>query len=137
MTVRNKIRLIVYRMHEKGLEILTSKGSVSFIEGTHHNVNVPLENLEGVIRFDSTDSDGQDVITLAIEGDWHDIPRIRTLIKQDIKLVKDAIWNLIPEVTDCSYLAAKEAFKKALPHEYAALKELKDIIIDRNLVKNI
>ena len=74
---------------------------------------------------------------MAIEGDYHDIPRIRSLISQDINLVKGKIKDLLPDLSSGVYMASKEAFKKVLPHEYSALKELKDIILDRNLVKNI
>ncbi|MBK9272366.1 MAG: hypothetical protein IPM48_12300 [Saprospiraceae bacterium] len=137
MGVRNNIRLIVYRMHVKGLEILTSKGSLSLLEGTHLKTQIPVLNTDHIIQFDTQDQDGMQITNLAIEADWHEIPRVRTMIKEDIKLVKDTIWHMIPEWKDYSYMAAKEALKKALPHEYAALKELKEILIDRNLVKNI
>lgn len=137
MTVRNKIRLIVYRMHEKGLEILTSQDSLSFLEGTHIKSNFHAQNINELIQFNTQDQDGFEMTNLAIEADWHEIPKVRTMLKHDIKLVKDTIWHLIPDLTDCTYLAAKEAFRKALPHEYAALKELKEILIDRNMVKNI
>ncbi|MBK8280947.1 MAG: hypothetical protein IPK94_12740 [Saprospiraceae bacterium] len=70
---------------------------------------------------------------LAIEADWHDMPSIRGLIKHDLKMVE----GKIQELEHGTYVAAKEAFKKVLPHEYAVIKELKDILFDRNLIKNI
>ena len=72
-----------------------------------------------------------------IEGDWHDIPSIRGMIKHDLKRVKSKVKEVLPDVEKGMYFNVKEAFKKVMPHEYAALKELKDILIDRNAVKNI
>ncbi|HRG31832.1 MAG: hypothetical protein JNK69_12325 [Saprospiraceae bacterium] len=142
MTVRNQIRLIVYRMHEKGLEILLlqqnpTQNQVNFVEGQYHLDHHTLSQLDSIIQFQSEDPDGKNIHNVAIEGDYHDIPRIRSLISQDINKVKGKIKDLIPDLSSGVYLASKEAFKKVLPHEYAALKELKDIILDRNLVRNI
>lgn len=137
MTVRNKIRFFVYRMHEKGLEILSTRESVSF-QLLHLNaLEVSRMDHLAMIEFQSYDADGVETTNLAIEADWHEIPRVRTLIRKDIQMVKDSLAHWIPEMTDCAYVSAKEAFKKALPQEYSALKELKDILLDRNLVKNI
>jgi len=61
------------------------------------------------------------------------MPSIRGLIKHDLKMVE----GKIQELEHGTYVAAKEAFKKVLPHEYAVIKELKDILFDRNLIKNI
>ncbi len=36
-----------------------------------------------------------------------------------------------------TYIALKEAFKKIMPSQYAFLKELQEVLSDRNLVKNI
>ncbi|MDZ4709222.1 MAG: hypothetical protein SH818_12560, partial [Saprospiraceae bacterium] len=79
------------------------------------------------------DSEINRIKNLAIEADWHDMPSIRGLIKHDLKMVEEKVI----ELEKGSYLAAKEAFKKVLPHEYALLKELKDILFDRNLTENI
>lgn len=142
MTVRNQIRLIVYRMHEKGLEILLlqqppNQSQVNFVEGQYNLDHQTLSQIDTVIQFQSEGPDGKNVHNVAIEGDYHDIPRIRSLISQDINLVKGKIKDLLPDLSSGVYMASKEAFKKVLPHEYSALTELKDIILDRNLVKNI
>ena len=34
---------------------------------------------------------GKQIRTLAIEGDWHDIPSIRGMIKHDVKLMKHIV----------------------------------------------
>ncbi|NOT37952.1 MAG: hypothetical protein HOP11_11290 [Saprospiraceae bacterium] len=89
------------------------------------------------IEINSVDDNGQKIKTLAIEGDWHDIPKIRTLIKNDLYIVKEKVKDVVPEITQGSYIAIKDAFKKVLPNEYSILKELKDIIKDRNMIRNI
>lgn len=73
----------------------------------------------------------------AVEADWHDIPSIRGLIKHDVKIVHQKIKSSVQDLERGTYFGVKDAFKKILPHEYQALKELKDIIFDRNLVQNI
>ena len=83
------------------------------------------------------DDNGQRIKTLAVEGDWHDIPSIRGMLKHDIKLIKSIVKENLPGSEKGAYFAVKEAFKKVLPHEYKALKELKDILFDRNSVTNI
>ena len=73
---------------------------------------------------------------MAIEGDWHDIPSLKGLIKNDAIFVKDTLQQMIPDMeNEGSYFAIKEAFKKVLPNQYEFLKELKDIIKERNSTK--
>ncbi len=36
-----------------------------------------------------------------------------------------------------TYVAIKEAFKKIMPHEYEILHEMKEILIERNITRNI
>ena len=59
------------------------------------------------------------------------------MIKQDVRIVKHEIKQRIPELEKGTYIAVKECFKKVLPHEYSMVKELKDIIKERNSVKYI
>ena len=73
----------------------------------------------------------------AVEGDWHEIPSIRGMIRQDVRIVKDQIKQKFPDLEHGTYFAVKEAVKKVMPEEYALLKELKEVILDRNQVKYI
>jgi len=73
----------------------------------------------------------------AIEGDWHDIPSIRGMIKHDIKLVKSKVKEILPDSEKGTFFAIKEAIKKVLPNEYSAIKELKDIVVERNILRNL
>jgi hypothetical protein len=127
-------RFIFYRFHDKGLEFFLVKEDDQWKlpsghskESTHRFFNRKGKMIE------LEDSDINRIKNLAIEADWHDMPSIRGLIKHDLKMVEEKVI----ELEKGSYLAAKEAFKKVLPQEYALLKELKDILFDRNLTENI
>lgn len=95
------------------------------------------QNKDAIVLENALDEHGKPMRIMAVEGDWHDIPSIRKLIKSDVDFVKDKLMEIVPEIEEGVYVAIKEAFKKTLPHEYKALKELKEIIVDRNLVRNI
>src|SRR5689334_19719543 len=145
MTVFDTVRVIVYRFHEKGLEIFLVKSGLE-----EENWRIPFTHIAKYTENDAemdyrfipleTDiqADGTSSITCAIEGDWHDIPSIRKLIKEDIKLVSSKI-DMIDKIAleKGTFFAIKEAFKKVMPNEYNVLHELKDILMHRNMVKNI
>lgn len=135
MSVLDHVRLVVYRIHEKGLEILMPNESSCTLTSTDQLITDENDNV--IVLEDGVDEEGRPIRILAVEGDWHDIPSIRKLIQSDVDLVKDKLKEIVPEVEEGVYVAVKEAFKKTLPHEYKALKELKEIIMDRNLVQNI
>jgi hypothetical protein len=142
MSVLDLARIIIYRFHEKGLEIFLIPND---LENDKDVWKIPEgfgEQLEKwkdkIIDLDeSPNVDGKRVRNLAIEGDWHDIPSIRGMIKYDIKLVKSVVKENLPGSERGAFVAVKEAFKKVLPHEYKAIKELKDVLFDRNSVTNI
>lgn len=139
MHVLDKVRLVLYRCHEKGLEIFLV--NTGFDE---ENWRIPFEEIakyqemEHDHRFISLDpmqeSDGTSTPVVAMEGDWHDIPSLRKLVKGDVRIVASKLKFIADHG---AYFALKEALKKVMPHEYAVLHELKDILTARNLVKNI
>lgn len=144
MTVFDTVRVIVYRFHEKGLEIFLVHSDldqenwrIPFTEIAKYTDDVEISN-----RFISLETnelpDGSSTLTCAIEGDWHDIPSIRKLIKEDIKLVSSKI-DMLDKIAleKGTFFAIKEAFKKVMPNEYKVLHDLKDILLHRNIVKNI
>ena len=58
------------------------------------------------------------------------------------QLVADAVEQrqpqlLVGDFEKGTYVAVKEAFKRVLPQQYAFLKELKEIIADKNQAKSI
>jgi hypothetical protein len=146
MSVLDKVRVLIYRVHEKGLEIFLINNEMevdpdvwNLPEGFSGQLK---QNLIGAGRMfidlePSMDEDGSNVKTLAVEGDWHDIPSIRGMLKHDMKLAKKIMHERLPGSEKGTYFAVKEAFKKVLPKEYEAIKELKEIVNDRNALKNI
>lgn len=140
MSVFDSARVVLYRIHEKGLEILL----VSHDMKNDPDIwNIPMSkikdtNSRSIITLeDQMDQEGNPIPTFAIEADWHDIPSVRGMIKHDAKLIKSKIKEVLPQVENGAYFTIKEAFKKVMPEEYKALKELKDILLDRNMSMNI
>jgi len=143
MNVLDTVRVIIYRFHEKGLEIFLVN---SDLENDPDIWNIPKGNIHVTSKTSYIDSiqlesqkdeSGREVKTLAVEGEWHDIPSLRGMLKHDVKLVKSKLIEVAPEMEKGGFFAVKEAFKKVLPDEYKALKELKGILRDRNLTKYI
>ena len=144
MSVLDCARLIIYRINKKGLEIFLVQG-----EGDQaKDWQIPQGNLKSghadnltatdrMIHLDPIEDGNGLHRAMAIECDWHEIPSVRAMIKEDVRIVKDQIKQRIPELEQGTFFAVKEAFKKVLPHEYAMLKELKDVVSDRNQAKYI
>lgn len=142
MNKLDQVRILIFRCHQKGLEVLLINNEFDeessiwrlpegFYEGNDLKDSILLE--------DQVDSDGNPIKTIAIEADWHQIPSIRAVIKQDVKRLGRKIkGSIAPEtVPDAAYYQVKQALKHMLPHEYQALKELKDVILDRNISRSI
>ena len=139
MHVLDEVRLIIYRCHEKGLEVFLV--NTGFEE---ENWKIPFEEIakytgqefeNDIIPLDPLqEKDGSMSSVVAVEGDWHDIPSLRKLIKGDVKIVASKIKFIADHG---AFFALKEAMKKVLPNEYAVLHELKDILMARNQLRNI
>jgi len=143
MSVLDTARVIIYRFHEKGLEIFLVNSDLENDPDIWKLPNSDVRSVPSISNLDSiqlepfTDKNGKKVKTLAVEGEWHDIPSIRGMLRHDVKLVKSKIKEVAPEMEKGGFFAVKEAFKKVMPEEYKALKELKSILRDRNLTKYI
>ena len=87
------------------------------------------------IELDPVNKDGEEFQAYAVEGDWHDIPSLKGLIKEDIKMVTDKVFDELEK--HGTYFAVKDAFKKVLPQQYTFLKELREIITEKNSVKDL
>ncbi len=142
MSVFEKACLIIYRFAEKGLEVfLINEGEESSVWSIPQQ-DIPsmssdlLSEEARMIEIDPIElEEGTRIRAIAIEGDYHDIPSMRSLVKQDVLYVKDKVKAMIPELEQGTFVAVKEAFKKVMPHEYELIKELKEILTDRNLLK--
>lgn len=145
MGVLDKVRIMIYRVHEKGLEIFLMNNEMTNDPQVWHlpeGVNSLTHSFETigkeVIDLDEVaDGLGQNQKMIAVEGDWHDIPSIRGMLKHDLKLAKKIMKEHLPGSEKGAFFAVKEAFKKVMPHEYEAIKELSDILRDRNTLKNM
>jgi hypothetical protein len=51
--------------------------------------------------------------------------------------MKDRVKKYIPNIDTGSFISFKEVVKKAVKSEYQLLKELKDVLTDRNTINNI
>lgn len=142
MGVLDLARVFIYRFHEKGLEIFLMQNEMESdpdIWNIPEGMSSTIQDRMNAIGKETIDLESKDggVKTIAIEGDWHDIPSIRGMLKHDIKLAKKVVKSNLPGSEKGTYFAAKECFKKLLPNEYESLKELKDILADRNAIKNM
>jgi predicted NUDIX family NTP pyrophosphohydrolase len=144
MKVLDCARVIIYRINQKGLEIfLVNTQKEGQDEWGIPQGNLPSQHTdsltqeERVIELEPVKEGESLHQALAIECDWHEIPSVRAMIKEDVKIVKNQIKLHFPELEQGTFFAVKEAFKKVLPHEYAMLKELKDVLVDRNQSKYI
>lgn len=137
----NHARVIIYRVNKKGLEIFLINNEEKGWEVPQglldKHKRATITDNDEVIELDAINSDGQAQKVYAIEGDWHEIPSIRGIIKDDVRIVKNKIKQKFPELEQGTFFAVKEAVKKVMPEEYAVLKELKDVILDRNQAKYI
>jgi hypothetical protein len=139
MDISKKIHLIIYRFREKGLEVF-------LLNSTDNQWELPTESKEdlpGRTRFLDEDKlieldpiameGGNKDEAWAIEGDWHEIPSLKAMLYEDAK----SLGEKLDDLETGSYVRVKEAFKRVLPQQYKFLKELKDILIDRNSVKDL
>lgn len=140
MKILDKARVIVYRMHEKGVEIfLVNTGLAADEEAWRF----PLAKREipsdmELIELDPVKNDaGQTCNAVAMQGDWHDIPSIRNIIKHDVHNITYKLKEVGSELEQGRFVTLKDAFKRVLPEEYTMLKELKDVLMEKNVVTNI
>ncbi len=140
MELSKKINLIIYRFREKGLEVflVNPQDDETWIIPTEQPGKPAQEpllmNAGKVIELDPVRQENGEVEEAwAVEGDWHDIPSLKSMLYDDALFLKDKI----KEMEKGAFFVVKEAFKKVLPHQYQLLKELKEILTDRNSTKNI
>jgi hypothetical protein len=130
-----KAHVIIYRIRQRGLEVFLVNHDLEG-EEWHLPEAPPLSNLnKNAIELDPVEKDGEKHRAIAVEGDWHDIPSLKSLIKSDVKFVADKVFNELEK--HGTYFAVKDAFKKILPQQYAFLKELREVITEKNSVQDL
>lgn len=142
MSVKKLAKVIIYRMAEKGLEILLiqDEGDPKGQKWSLPNGFVQTDEIhEDFIQLDyeAAQGDESSLHTVALEKDEQDLPSLRSLLLNDMQYVKKRIKDYLVDYDNATYVSIKEAVKRVLPDEYARLKELKDILTDKNSVENI
>lgn len=143
MSILDFTRIALYRIHEKGFEVFLINSDLKNDPDVWHlpvasgaELNQSFDHRD-IIEIDLDPDQGNGTKLIAIEGDWHNVPSIRGMIRHDVKVVRSLVKETIPGIEKGAFVAIKESMKKLMPEEYKALKELKEIIIDRNTIRNI
>ena len=141
MSVLDQARLLIFRCHQKGLEVLliNNEFQTDDLQWKIPEGHVYVDNHAQRIELESLrDKQGNPIKIIALEADWHQIPSIRSLLKHDVKRLGNKVKKTIePSMEFGHYVNIKQAVKLVLPSEYQALKELKDIVLDRNSLEAI
>lgn len=147
MSEKEQVDVIIYRVRESGLEVFLVNHDKTNPE--HGQLTAPTADESSPERLSNqyieldpvADGNGELRKAIAIEADWHEIPSLRALMYEDYRVAKEKakqhIKNFLPDIEKGTYVAVKEAFKRVMPQQYAFLKELKDILSDKNQTKYI
>lgn len=139
MEFSKKVNLFIYRFRERGLEVfLINQDEAEEVWKVPQPPGVPpgtaAFDQENIIELDPVrKADGEMEKALAVEADWHEIPSLREMLFKDALYLKEKLF----QIEGGAFFAAKEAFKGLMPHQYKQLKELIEILSDRNTTKNI
>ena len=136
---KDKANLLIYRVREQGLEVLLveNQNNWALPQGNQNAqaIAIPLED-EKFMSLDPSQTKAGFDQNMAVEADWHEIPSLKAIIREDYALAKETIKEMIPVIMEKgTFVAIKEAFKKVMPNQYSTLKELKEIITDRDSTK--
>lgn len=150
MPANDQVDVFIYRVRETGLEVFLvhndaatpeTDAEQSGLKALTAGDDTPgrLGNANCIELEPVTGANGEARKAIAIEADWHELPSLRALIYEDYRVAKEKarqrIKNLIPEMEKGAFVAVKEAFKRVLPEQYAFLKELKEVLIEKNSTK--
>lgn len=139
MSLFDKANLLIYRLGKKGLEVFLLPNDRDDLHTFPQSESMNLMQSNDLIELEPLNDETIDVKrAYAVEADWHEIPSLKSLIKKDLQSTAEKIIEYIPSDDRLgSFVTVKDAFKKVLPSQYAYLKELKDIIKERNSIRDI
>jgi len=144
MSEQQPVDVIIYRVRDNGLEVflVNPEQAEGLLQAPDTGVEADASRLLNCIELDPvTNADGVSRKALAVEADWHELPSLRALMYEDYRVAKEKakqhIKNLLPELDKGAFFAVKDALKRIMPEQYAYLKELKDIVNDKNQTKYI
>ncbi|MEL7251725.1 MAG: hypothetical protein AAFZ63_15545 [Bacteroidota bacterium] len=133
MSLRKKASLIIYRFRERGLEVLLNDSESEHYRFPEGEIGKVPASDAGIELDPVQEQDGKTQEAFAFESDWHEIPSLKAMLYEDAVQFKEKV----KEVEKGAFVGIKDALKNALPHQYAFLKELKDILRDRNSLRDL
>ncbi len=133
MSLRKKASLIIYRFQERGLEVFLKDSGADNYRFPEGEIGQDAVNDAGIELDPVEEQDGHKQEAVAFESDWHDIPSLKAMLYEDAVQIKEKL----KEVEQGAFVSIKDALRNALPHQYAFLKELKDILNDRNSLRDL
>ncbi len=128
MGLRKKASLIIYRFRERGLEVfLLNRSNEWGLPGGQ--VNLPDQG--DLIELEPGTDREQAV---AVEGDWHEIPSLKRMLVEE----GSELAGKLLDMEQGTYVTIKEALKSRLSdNQVQFLRELREVITDRNSVRDI
>lgn len=137
--------VLIYRVKNNGLEVfMVTHPDFESLQMPKGSLTAGEKQLSGcpVLHLEPFEMEGGELRqAFAVEADWHQIPSLRALIREDFEVAKDKLKlrlsGFLPSMELGGFVVVKEAFKKAAPAQYAFLKELKDIVLEKNSVISI
>ena len=128
VSLRKKASLIIYRFRERGLEVfLLNKSNEWGLPGGEVNMDQPQD----LIELEPSEDREQAV---AVEGDWHEIPSLKQMLLEE----GSGLADRLRDVEKGTYVTITDALKSRLSsNQVAFLRELRDVITDRNSVRDL
>lgn len=128
MGLRKKANLIIYRFRERGLEVFMLKQSEEWgLPGG----DVNPEGNNDLIELEPSEDREE---AFAVEGDWHEIPSLKQMLFEE----SSEFAGRLKDIEQGSFMTIKEALKSHLsPGQVEFLRELRDVITDRNSVRDL
>ncbi len=130
---KKKMGMLIYRYNEnEDLEV--------FMVNDGENMELPKTDFISPNDFEQGTgipaTDNEDVIELDGEEESSNKGGVKHIaIALEAKMEQKMKKFLLIKKEEGNYVAMKEAVRKVIPHQYAILKELKDILMERNLTK--
>ncbi len=142
MSVFKNLNVVIYRIRQQGLEVFLVNKEMEGGEWRLPQTAVETMPENAVTKMDEhitlepiQQHNGETHQAIAVEGDWHDMPSLKSLIKQDVLHVTDKLFEELEK--HGTYWTIKEAVKKVMPSQYAFLKELKEVVTEKNSIQNL
>lgn len=128
MGLRKTASLIIYRFRERGLEVFLTQQSEEWgLPGGDVKMDADQEYIELEPSEDREEA-------IAIEGDWHEIPSLKQMLYEESGELKERL----KEIEQGAFVSIKDALKERLSAgQVEFLRELRDVIADRNSVRDL